>query len=394
MPQLIDSGTSAVGVPIGPWRSEPRRVYLEGWLLVILLLLGGAARVQPQQPSGTLASKPSLPDTPQPQPAAPTDAEAPSAIEPAGLSSPENGSIHGVVVDHDGAVYQGVHVTLTLGAPKVTPARTTTSDGNGRFQFADIPPGSFKLSISSEGFATQVISGVLRSGENYEAASVVLPFATATSEIRVTASQVEVAQEQLHQEEQQRVFGVIPNFYVVYAPNAQPLNSRQKFHLAWRSSIDPVTFLTTGIFAGIEQGDGTFSGYGQGAQGYAKRFGANYADNFIGTMIGSAILPSVFKQDPRYFYKGTGTTRSRIFYALANSVICKGDNGHWQTNYSGILGSLAAGGISNIYYPASDRDGVTLTIEETLLGIAGSAAQNLFQEFLVRRLTPKLPNYQ
>jgi hypothetical protein len=111
-------------------------------------------------------------------------------------------------------------------------------------------------------------------------------------------------------------------------------------------------------------------------------------------MIGSAILPSVLKQDPRYFYKGTGTIRSRILYAIANSVVCKGDNGQWQANYSGILGSLAAGGISNLYYPASDREGISLTVDETLLGIAGSAAQNIFQEFFVRRFTPKLPNYQ
>ena len=111
-------------------------------------------------------------------------------------------------------------------------------------------------------------------------------------------------------------------------------------------------------------------------------------------MIGGAILPSLLKQDPRYFYKGTGTTRSRILYAIANSVICKGDNGRWQANYSGILGSLAAGGISNIYYPASNREGASLTFEEALLGIAGGAAQNLFQEFLVRKLTPKLASYQ
>jgi hypothetical protein len=78
-------------------------------------------------------------------------------------------------------------------------------------------------------------------------------------------------------------------------------------------------------------------------------------------MIGSAILPALLKQDPRYFYKGTGTTRSRILYAIANSVMCKGDNGHWQVNYSGILGGAAAGGISNLYYPASDRNGISLT---------------------------------
>jgi hypothetical protein len=186
---------------------------------------------------------------------------------------------------------------------------------------------------------------------------------------------------------------VIPNFYVTYVPDAPPLTTRQKYGLAWKSSIDPITWLATGVFAGAEQADNTYSGYGQGAQGYAKRFGASYANSFINTMLGGAVLPQVFKQDPRYFYKGTGTIRSRALYALANAVVCKGDNGRWQANYSGILGSLAAGGISNLYYPASSRNGATLTFEGTGYGIAGSAVQNLFQEFVVRKLTPKIPHY-
>ena len=119
----------------------------------------------------------------------------------------------------------------------------------------------------------------------------------------------------------------------------------------------------------------------------------SYADTVTGTFIGSAILPSLLKQDPRYFYKGTGSTRSRILYAIANSVICKGDNGHWQPNYSGILGSLAAGGISNLYYPAQDRDGAELTFENALIGIGNGAAANLLQEFLIRKLTPNLPHH-
>ena len=360
--------------------------------LLVLLFIGSAIPARSlQTPSPPIAAA-NLPDAPQAQP----DAQAQISTQISTVTQPPaagSGSIRGVVVDHDGAVYQGVQITLALTAPGATPAKTTTSDSNGEFQFLNVPAGSFQLTISSQGFTTQVISGVLHSGESYQAPAVTLAFAATTSEIQVTASRVEVAQEQLHEEEQQRVFGVIPNFYVVYAPNPQPLNTRQKFHLAWRSSIDPFTFAITGAFAGIEQADDGFSGYGQGAQGYAKRFGANYADTFIGTMIGSAILPSILKQDPRYFYKGTGTIRSRILYAIANSVVCKGDNGQWQPNYSGILGSLAAGGISNLYYPASDRDGLSLTIDETLLGIAGGAAQNIIQEFFVRRFTPKLPNY-
>ncbi|HUV69564.1 MAG TPA: carboxypeptidase-like regulatory domain-containing protein [Terracidiphilus sp.] len=302
-------------------------------------------------------------------------------------------SIHGVVASKDGELYEGVRVTLTVTGANGLPARSQETDSGGAFNFAGVPAGPFTLTISSDGFAKQTISGVLHAGEGYDAQTIVLPVTRATSEVRVTASQQDIAVEQFHEEVQQRVLGVIPNFYVAYAPDAPPLTTRQKYSLAWKSSIDPFTWLAIGAFAGIEQANNSFSGYGQGAQGYAKRYGAGFADSFIGTMIGDAILPAAFKQDPRYFYKGTGTKRSRILYALANAIVCKGDNGHWQFDYSGILGSLAAGGISNLYYPASNRDGVGLTFESTGLGIAGSAVGNLFQEFVVRRLTPKLPHY-
>jgi hypothetical protein len=303
------------------------------------------------------------------------------------------GSIHGVVMSQDGEEYEGVSVTLVLAGPGAPPARTQATGGDGRFNFIGVLPGAFKLTVTSRGFATQTISGFLHALEKYDVRAIVLPMAATTSEVRVTASQPEIAQEQVHEEEQQRVLGVIPNFYVTYVPDAPPLTTRQKYGLAWKSSIDPITWLATGVFAGAEQADNTYSGYGQGAQGYAKRFGASYANSFINTMLGGAVLPQVFKQDPRYFYKGTGTLRSRALYALANAVVCKGDNGRWQANYSGILGSLAAGGISNLYYPASSRNGATLTFEGTGYGIAGSAVQNLFQEFVVRKLTPKIPHY-
>jgi hypothetical protein len=156
--------------------------------------------------------------------------------------------------------------------------------------------------------------------------------------------------------------------------------------------VDPVTFGVVGIAAGVEQAQNHFNGYGQGGQGYAKRYGAGYADTVSGTFIGGAILPSLLKQDPRYFYKGTGSTRSRILYAIANAVICKGDNGHWQANYSNILGSLAAGGISNLYYPADDRDGASLTFENASIGVGATAVANLFEEFVIRKITPKVSN--
>jgi hypothetical protein len=146
--------------------------------------------------------------------------------------------------------------------------------------------------------------------------------------------------------------------------------------------------------AGVEQAQNHFEGYGQGAEGYAKRFGAGYADTITGTFIGGAILPSLLKQDPRYFYKGQGSIESRALYAIANSVICKGDNRRWQVNYSNILGSLAAGGLSNLYYPSDDRNGAGLTFENAAIGIGSTAVANLFQEFLIRKLTPKLPKHE
>jgi hypothetical protein len=217
-----------------------------------------------------------------------------------------------------------------------------------------------------------------------------LALATSVTEVQVVLPRAEVAEEQIKDQEKQRVFGFIPNFYVSYVPNAVRLTSKQKFELAWKSTVDPVTFGLTAAIAGVQQAANEFSGYGQGAQGYGKRYGASYADLVTGTFIGGAILPSLLKQDPRYFYKGSGSVRSRILYAIANSVICKGDDGHWQANYSGILGSLASGGISNLYYPTQDRNGAGLTFENAIIGIGENAATNLLQEFVIPKLTPRL----
>lgn len=342
------------------------RVSFFAWPLVSVVLFGLAAGAWAQQAaSAQVSSLPSAPD---------------AALQ---------GTIHGVVTSEDGTVYEGVHVTLAFRGAGAQAARTQTTDSGGAFTFTHVPPGAFKLTLASGGFKTQTVAGFLHPGQDYDAKNIVLPVASAATEVRVSASPVELAQEQLNVEEQQRVLGVIPNYYVSYDGNAAPLDKRQKYQLAWKTNIDPVTWLATGAIAGFEQATNAFSGYGQGAQGYGKRFGAAYADGFISTMLGNAVLPSLFKQDPRYFYKGTGSVRSRVWYAIYNSVLCKGDNGRWQFDYSALMGSLAAGGISNLYYPAANRNGVGLTFESTALGVAGSAAQNLIQEFVIKKLTPK-----
>src|SRR4029077_11906909 len=258
----------------------------------------------------------------------------------------------------------------------------------------NIAPGPFQLTITSAGFTTQLSSGILRPGESYAVPQSAMALATAVTEVRVVPSRIEVAEDQIKAQEKQRVLGVVPNFYVSYEHHAVPLNSKQKFELAWKTTVDPISFGLTGVIAGVQQAQNDFSGDGQGSQGYAKRFGASYANFVAGTYIGGAILPSLLRQDPRYFYKGSGSKRSRMLYAIANSVICKGDNGRWQANYSSILGSLAAGGISNLYCPAENRDGAELTFENALIGIGESAAVNLLQEFVIRRLTPSVPKHQ
>jgi len=245
------------------------------------------------------------------------------------------------------------------------------------------------MTIAAEGLAPETVTGVLQAGETFEAAQISLRVASAVTEVRVEPPREEIAEEQIREQEKQRVLAIMPNFYVSYIPNAVPLSSKQKFHLAWRTVIDPFTFGLNGAIAGAEQAGNQFAGYGQGAQGYGKRFGAGYADIVSNIFIGSAILPSILKQDPRYFYKGTGTKHSRLLYALANSVICKGDNGRWQPNYSNIAGSLAAGGISNLYYPKEDRSRVGLIFENTAIGIGETAVLDVFQEFFIRKLMPK-----
>jgi len=300
------------------------------------------------------------------------------------------GSVSGSVLDPNGAQIEGALVTLDIPDSKIQ--RTETTDSTGFFKFAAVNAGTFKLTIISKGFATWISSDiVLLQGQTYEMPAVTLQIASAVTDVDVTFTHHDIANEQIALEEKQRVLGVIPNFYVSYTWNAASLSAGQKFRLATRSSIDPVTIGISAATAGVQQADDYFNEYGQGAQGYAKRFGAAYADAVIGTFIGGAILPSILHQDPRYFYKGTGTITSRALYAISTVVICKGDNGHWQPNYSNVLGNLAAAGISNIYYPAGERNGAGLTIGNALIGTAGGAIAGLFQEFLIKKISRGVP---
>lgn len=342
------------------------------YCLSILLFFCSPARAQ-SRPLEQLDREFKLADAPEP---------AESAAQPQKKAS---GAVSGRVVDQTGNGLAGAHVTLTRDQGSVN--QEVQSDEDGRFAFANVAPGPLEVTIVAEGFTAQTISGTLRPGENCLLPQIALSLATQITEIRVSPSLNEIAQEQLKDQEKQRVFGVVPNFYVSYVGEAAPLTSKQKFQLALKTATDPVSITAVSVIAGVNQAADRYSGYGQGAEGYAKRYGASYANFATGLFMGGAVLPSLFKQDPRYFYKGTGTTRSRLFYALSRTVVCKGDNQKWQPNYSSILGDLAAGGISNLYIPERDRHGAALTFENAGIALATSAVIGVLQEFVLHKVT-------
>lgn len=183
------------------------------------------------------------------------------------------------------------------------------------------------------------------------------------------------AEEQLKQQEQQRVAGVMATFNTTTNRNALPLSSGQKFELFFKSETDPWPFLLSAIVAGFNQASDSEQEWGQGAQGYAKRFGAAYSDSFIGNFFGNAVLTSLLREDPRYYQKGTGNKMKRVLWAATSTVWCKRDNGTWGPNYANVGGNMIGAAIARVYYPTSERtvgdtisDGVTVSVE----GIAGS----------------------
>ena len=298
-------------------------------------------------------------------------------------------SIAGTVRDEDGAAVPGARVTLAPSNNGID--RETTSDSAGGFTFSELAPGAYRLTISEVGLDRPVTAEVvLGAGERRELPIVGTRILTTT--VHVVASVDEVAKSQVEAQETQRVLGFVPNYYSSYIWDAAPMTPKLKFKLGLRSTTDPVSFLSAAILAGVEQKHNTFPGYGQGTEGYAKRFGAAYADAFTGKMVSRAILPTILHQDPRYFYRGSGSVRSRVFYALKAAVVTRGDDGRMQPNYSQVLGNFAASGISNLYRAPGDRT-ASLTFRNGLIMTASGAVENLLREFFSRKLTSNVPAF-
>jgi hypothetical protein len=204
---------------------------------------------------------------------------------------------------------------------------------------------------------------------------------TGTQQPDAQKSQHEKADEQIKEQEKQRVVGVLPQFNISYRSDAVSMTAAQKMKLSFRSSIDPVAFGVAFLAAGYHEAMDDDTGFGWGIEGYGKRAGAAYLDAFDGNIIGNGILPSILHQDPRYFRLGHGTITHRLFYSLATNVVCKHDNTHkWEPNYSNVGGNLISGAISNLYYP-SGESGIGQTFTNGFIVTAEGGIGSIFDEF-------------
>ena len=300
----------------------------------------------------------------------------------------EAGAITGTVLDANRDVLPGARVTLA--GQSGSPIRILESGSNGEFAFTGLPPDTYQLAVTAPGMISFVSSAISLYGGETRLVSVTLSVFGGASSVTVSGDKEQLAEEQVQIAVRQRVGGIIPNFYSSYDWNAPPMGAKQKFQLSFRSIIDPVSLFTTAGVAGVQQYRDTFPGYGGGIGGYGKRYGAGLADDVTGTLLSRGVYPSVFHQDPRYFYKGTGSIRSRMLYAISAAVVARGDDGRWEPNYSHVLGTFSAAGISNLYYPASDR-GASLVLWNGLVGMGESALKNLLREFVFKGITSHVP---
>lgn len=363
-------------------------ILVKSWVPVlisaVLLMAGGDVYARAQYSRGAAAAMAELPDAPG------ESSSTVSSNRDRGLPPSEDACmVSGTVLDTNGDVIQGARVVLTERVPGGQ--RTMQSGPNGQFAFAALPAGSYRVTVTGKGMSTYVSPWLtLHPEEIHMLPPVVLTVSTAIASVTVTGNSEQLKEEMSEQQVQiaveQRIWGVFPNFYSSYDWHAPPMEPKQKFQLAFRSMIDPMAFAGAAGIAGFEQYYNIFPGYGGGTAGYFKRFGAAYTNDFSSRMLSSGLFATIFHQDPRYFYKGTGSFRSRALYAIECAFITRDDDGRWRPNYSHVLGVFAAAGLSNLYYPQENR-GLTLTLVNGAVETAGNSGTNIVREFLLKGIT-------
>lgn len=298
------------------------------------------------------------------------------------------GSIQGQVTDSSGASIYGAVVTAqgTDGTSHVT-----VTDSDGEFQIAGLASGKYHVRISASGLSDWTAPNVVVSATaESQPLLAIMRVAPNVTSVTVGLSPRELAQEQVKREMQQRVLGVIPNYFVAYEDNAAPLSLNQKFTLSFKTLIDPVTFAAVGITAGIQQIRNSYWQFGQGGAAFTERFGAAYGSTATSFLTTSVLADSVFHQDPRYFYSGRGTKKQRAWYAIKTAFLTRGDNGKWQLPYAGLAGTIAAAEVSNLYYPGS-RTQYSLIGRGMMFHFVGLIGLNLGEEFFFKKVTSHVP---
>lgn len=330
------------------------------------------ASAQESHVAALTVSTSNLPDAPQPQP----------------LPETGSASISGNMLDSSGAVVPKAQVTLTNKAGMKL--RTLTSGADGLFSFTRLPAGTYVVIVEARGFGPYTSPEITVSDtQTYAMPDISLEVGGASTSVLVRPTDV-IAEKQIKQEEKQRVFGIIPNFYISYTYDAAPMTTRQKYQLAAHDTFDWTGFISAGVAAGIQQANNSFKGYGQGAAGYGKRYAAAYGDGLFTDLFSHAVYPSLFHQDPRYYFQGTGSIKSRALHAASFAIVTRNDRGQTVPNYSYLAGAMTAGALSNLYYPHADR-GANLVFTNAAIGIAGRAGGTILREFLLKRITTNVP---
>ena len=243
-------------------------------------------------------------------------------------------------------------------------------------------------------------SGAQQTAQEPQSAPIPSPRPAAPTTENAPKNKSEEEKELQRKEQSQRVLGVFPEFGVTSRQNAAPLTGREKFHLFAKSAFDPVTIGVVGMQAALSQAENEFPAYGQGAQGYGKRFGASLADEVSSGFWSNYFYPVVLKEDPRYFRLGEGGVGHRLVYGVKQEFVCHTDKGGRQFNFSNVLGAFTSGALSNLYYPGNsvirtipatptspaiplyeDDRGAVLTLSRATIALGYGTLGGLFDEF-------------
>jgi hypothetical protein len=180
--------------------------------------------------------------------------------------------------------------------------------------------------------------------------------------------------------EDKRIFGVLPNYRTVESTTPfVPLTAKQKITIATKDTIDGPSYILAGAFAGLYQLENQNPSFGQGVKGYARRYGSAIADQDIGNYMTEGFMPVLLKEDPRYFRRGSGSIKSRLFYAATRIAVAKTDKGAPTFNFSEFLGNGITAAAGNAYYP--DEIGFTPTMTRMFTQIGTDSFSNVLKEF-------------